>query len=289
MRNTWIGGEIAGFYSTEDRSLVEVGPNRQYQTIQAGINAALKGGSVIVYPKGDGSGYDETVTIPRTKPNLSIIGAGGKGAVFIEPSTEDAAGMVVHADDITLINIGVAGEDETVGVYALAGSGSRFRAYGCKFEGSEQQVRWGPGTVAQEAAGTHGNGADVLLENCEFCWGANGIVLVCTDYGAVTQFRVINPKFHNLSVKHVTEVVGSGGSAAVMFTNLEINGGVFDDLEDGTDPTNYIDLNGDNANTGIVTKCSFPVALNSGLNLVSTALKWVGNLHPAGLSTGQPS
>jgi hypothetical protein len=233
--------------------------------------------------------YDESPTISRSLNHITIIGTNGRGAAYIDPSTEDADGLTVHADDVTLINVGVAAEDETSGNYSLQVTGSRFRAYGCKIEGGEQQIRIGPGTVAQEAAGTHGVAGDCLFYDCEVCWGTTGVMLVCTDYGAVTQLRIERTRFHNLTSKHVTEVAGSGGSAAVMFTNLQLIENTHDDLEDGTAPTNYIDLNGDNANSGIVTDCRFPTAINSTLNLVSTALHWVCNRHTGGISTGQPS
>lgn len=259
---------------------------KAFSTIQKAVDNATRGTTIIVAP----GQYDETVTISRTSAHsqLTIMGMGGRGAAFIEPSTEDAAGMVVHADDVTLINLGVAAEDDTSAA-ALTVTGSRFRAYGCKIEAGADQVVIGPGTVAQEAAGTHGVGADWLFHDCEFCWGTDGIVLTCTDYGAVTQGRIEHCRFHNLSAKHITEAVGSGGSAAVTFQNITIHACTFDDLDDGTAPTNYIDLNGDNANTGVVSQCVFPAAINSGLNLVSTAMHWVSNYHTGGVSTGQPS
>lgn len=235
--------------------------------------------------------YDESPTLSRgTHDKCTLIGLGGRGSVYIEPSTEDASGLTVHADDVTIVNIGCAAEDTTAGNYALIVSGDRFRAYGCKLEGGEDQFRVGPGTIAQEAAGTHGTGADWLLDDCELCWGTNGINLVFTDYGAVTQGVVKGCRFHNLVTKHIKETAGSGGSAAVAFQNIQIWGNFFDDLDDGTAPgTGYIVLNGDNANTGVVANNIFPTAINSGKNLVSTAMHWVGNFHTGGLSTGQPS
>lgn len=262
-----------------------------FATIQKAIDVARRGDTIIIAP----GQYDETVTIGRTDENddalnnLTLIGCGGKGATFIEPSTEDAAGMVCHADDVTLINLGVAAEDSTSAA-ALTVTGARFRAFNSKIEGGADQLVIGPGTVAQvDTAQTHGDAGDCYFYNCEFAWGVDGIVLTCTDYGAVTQLRLEKCRFHNLSGKHITEAVGSGGSAAVTFQNLTIIDCDHDDLDDGTAPTNYIDLNGDNANTGVVTRCSFPTAINSGLNLVSTAVHWVSNFHTGGISTGQPS
>lgn len=261
-----------------------------FDTIQAAVDAAIRGDNILIAP----GQYDETVTIGRTDAqgnalnNLTIIGLGGRGAAFIEPSTEDANGLVCHADDVSIFNLGIAGEDETSAV-ALTVTGARFRAFSCKIEGGADQLVIGPGTDAQVTAGTRGTGADFLFQDCEFCWGTDGIVLTCTDYGAVTNGRFERCRFHNLTAKHVTEAVGSGGSASVAFRNITIVDCDFDNLEDGTAPTNYIDLNGDNANTGIVTRCSFPTAINSGLNLVSTAVHWVSNFHTGGISTAQPS
>lgn len=267
-------------------------PSDPKETLTHTLTKVRRSDNIICFP----GQYDESPTIPRVNSlngdalnNLTIVSAGGRGAAFIDPTTEDADGLIVHADDVTLIGIGVAAEDTSASNYALQVTGSRFRAYGCKIEAGEQQVRIGPGTVAQETAGTHGVAGDCLFVDCEICWGTDGFIVVCTDYGAATQIRLEHCRFHNLSGKHVTEVVGSGGAAAVMFQNFQIVECDFDDLDDGTAPTNYIDLNGDNANTGIVTRCSFPTAINSGLNLVSTAMHWVCNYHTGGISTGQPS
>jgi len=255
-----------------------------YATIQDAVDDAVAGDRILVAP----GAYDETVTILRAQSNLTIVGMGGRGAVFIEPSTEDAGGMVCHADDVTLVNVGVAGEDETSAV-ALLVTGSRFRAYGCKLEGGLTQLALGPGTVILEDAGTQGRGADALFDDCEFAWGTNGVVLTASDFGAVTQARFRGCKFHNLTAAAFEESNGSGGSASVHYRNLEISDCTFDDIEGGAAPTKYLSLNDDNGNDGIVTNCRFPTAINSGLNLVSTALHWVSNFHTGGVSTAQPS
>lgn len=269
-------------------------PDYPFATIQRAIDVAASlyndGVGIMVAPKRDASGYDETVTIARTLTGpVYIIGGGGRGATFIDPSTEDANGMIVHADDVTLVNVGIAAEDTTAGNESLIVTGSRFRAYGCKLEGGAIQALLGPGTVALEAAGTQGRGGDMLFEDCEFCWGTDGVWLQGTDFGGVTQVFFKHCLLHNLTGKHITENVGSGGAAAVTFFNFLCHACTFMPLEDGTAPTNYIDLNADNANTGVVSNCIFPTAIDSGKNLVSTAVLWTGNFHTGGLSTGQPS
>lgn len=256
------------------------GKNKAYQTIQAAVNDAEAGAVILIAP----GRYDETVTIPRTTGAIMLVGMGGRGAAYIQPSTEDAGGMVCHADDVTLLNLGVAGEDATSAV-ALTVTGARFRAHWCKLEGGLTQLTLGPGTVAQIAAGTHGDGADALFEDCELTWGTNGAILKASDYGAVTQARFRRNLFRNLSAAAFEE---SGGTASIRFRDLLIEGNIFAENE-GAPPTKYISLNDDNGNDGLVVGNYFQTALNGGLNLVSTSLIWAGNFHIAGLSTTQPS
>lgn len=258
-------------------------PAGAFRSIADAISAAAAGDMILIAP----GGYDPAavITIPRTKSKLTVVGLGGRGAAFIEPSTEDQAGMIVHADDVSIYNLGIAGEDETSAI-ALKVTGSRFRAYGCKFEGGLTQLAIGPGTVAQEAADTHGRGADALFDDCEFCWGTNGVVLTATDFGAVTQNRFQRCRFHDLTAASFEE---AGGSVDIRYRGLVIDACIFEDVEDGTPPTKWISLNDDNANTGQVSGCAFPTAINGGLNLVSTACHWVSNYHTGGISTAQPS
>jgi hypothetical protein len=262
--------------------------SKAFRTITKAVALAVAGDVFYLAP----GRYDEAlITVSRKDAanrdlnNLQFVGVGGRGSVFIEPSTEDQGGMVVHADDVTLINIGVAAEDETSAV-ALTVTGARFRAYGCKIEGGASQIVIGPGTDAQITAGTRGDGADALFRDCEICWGTNGIVLTASDYGAVTQPRFERCRFHDLSAASFEE---AGGSVDIRFRGLVVDGCIFEPNEDGTIPTKYLSLNDDNTNAGVVADCQFPCAINSGNNLVSTAVLWVANKHTGGISTGQPS
>lgn len=263
-----------------------------FATVQHAVDAATvnnaTGWAIFVAP----GSYDETVTIAR--PTIGsfagqIIGYGPKGSVALAPSTVNAGALINHADDITLINFGAAANGTGT---AVINTGARFNAYGSKFEnddGTGLCVQMTLGTVAQRAAKTRGGGADCALLGCELAWAASGLELTCTDYGAVTELRVEGCYFHDLDTKHILETVGSGGSAAVMFNSLLLRNNVHGRDEAGTEPTDYILLNGSNANAGLVTGCQFPSALAGGKNLVSTLLLWVGNLHTGGISTTQPS
>ena len=281
LDNSWFVDPVNGNNARDGRSY-----GTSKLTLASVLALAVSGDFIFIYP---GQLDEGGLNIARAQSKLTLIGVGGRGSVFIEPSTEDLDGLAIHADDVTLINIGIAAEDETAGNLALDVTGSRLRAYGCKIEGGEDQLSIGPGTVAQEAAGTRGRGGDCAFYDCEFCWGTNGVDLVCTDFGAVTQVKFYNCLFHNITGSHVKETVGSGGSAAVGYRDIWFTDCFFSDLEDGTAPTKYFDLNDNNANTGVVTRCSLPTAINSGLNLVSTAMHWVSNFHTGGISTAQPS
>lgn len=248
--------------------------------LQAAITKARAGATLIVAP----GTYEENIIIPRTLSALTLIGAGGRGSVAIEALTNGVA-LLNHADDVTLVNIGLGGNGTGAG---LVNDGRRLRMAGCKLEAGADAAILAVGTVAQQEAGTYGDGSDALIEDCEFAWATNGLVLRCSDYGAVTQARLRNCVFHNLT-NHVTERVGSGGSAAVGHRDLEVGHCHFLRAEDGSNPTKFFDLNDSNDNTGEVYGCTFPVAANSGLSLVSTKVLWVGNFYPAGVSAGQPS
>jgi hypothetical protein len=256
-----------------------VSPGRE--TLQRAISSVPSGTTLYLAP-GD---YEESVVIPGTKDNLTLVGLGGRGAVAIVAGTNGVA-LTNHGRDVTLVNIGMEGDGTGGG---LVNTGRRFRCVACKIEGGADAAIIGPGTVAQIAASTADKGDDGLLEDCEFAYATNGVVLRSSDYGACGQNRMRRCTFHNLAEAHVTERVGSGGSAPVGYRDLELTDCVFLAAEDGGMPTKFLDLNDDNANTGQVSRCVFPVALTSGLSLVSTAVLWVANHHPAGLSTGQPS
>jgi len=261
-----------------------VGPNKSFQ--QA-INQSVPG-TVIVAASGS---YSETVTIARGKGPLTLVCPGPKGSCAIAPTSSNAGALINNSDDITLINIGQA----AVGTgKALVNTGSRLREFLCKLEnddGTGLCAQMTLNTVAQHDATPRlkGNGGDCLFSGCEFAWAASGIELVCTDYGAVTELQLVDSLFHDMDTKHIYETVGSGGSAAVMFASLLIDSCRFMRNEAGTEPTNYIDLNGSNANSGMVSRSSFATALAGGKNLVSTALLWVSNYHTGGVSGAQPS
>lgn len=251
-----------------------------FATVQAAIDAVTGFDDIFIAP----GEYDEAVTV--NKAQVSLVGLGGRGAVFIAPSATNATGVTITKDDVTLDNIGCDGDGTG---YGLLNYGRRTRAYRSKIEGGTDGLRLTLGTVAQIAAGTHGKGDDVWFVDCEFAWNTNGVTFVGTDYGAVTEAHIRDCTFHDNTAADMEEAHGAGGAITLHYWGLDVGDCTFLRQQDGTEPTKYLSLNDDNTNAGVVHGCTFPTALTSGKNLVSTSLLWVANYHPAGLSTGQPS
>src|SRR5436309_55445 len=102
-----------------DASVGTGGSGGSYASAYKTLAAAAAGDTLLLAP----GAYDEaTVTIPRGK-NLTLIGVGARGEVGLAPSTAGVEGLLVHADDVTLINVGVAAPSGAD--YAIKVTGSR--------------------------------------------------------------------------------------------------------------------------------------------------------------------
>jgi len=214
------------------------------------------------------------LVIPEDLTNITIIGAGGRGACYIEPPVTTDEGLSVLADDVTLINVGVA--KGATGDYALsvgsAGvSPDRFRGYGCKIEGDGVAARM------------YGAG-DVLFEDSEFCWCGTGIQFRSNLIGFNTQIYIRKCRFHNF----VDAGLGQF-AAAQQVNNLNLEDCSFEEQEDGTAPTDFI-LLADNLNTGFIHGNRFATPTNAtGVLTIGTGILWGPNGTEAGWSTARPS
>ena len=120
------------------------------------------------------------------------------------------------------------------------------------------------------------------LYGSEIAWAANGVQYNIST-SASTEELLKGCWFHNISGTHV----GEGGAGSVIAGAIEDC--TFGENEDAA-AAYFIKLNtGGNTDTGIITRNSFPVAINSGKNLVSTGLTWVCNYMTGGISAAQPS
>jgi len=264
---------------------------KAFRTVQSAVNdAALWPGSVVLIAPGV---YDETVTIARPAAGssyMTLFGMGNRGDVRITPSTTNAGAMLNHADDTTLVNISATSNGTGT---SLVNSGTRLRANQCRFSNTLSTtglaVNMLRGTAAQVTALTNGTASDGRFTDCTFSFAATGLTVSCTDGGAITNLVVDGCRFHDIGTGHVTEVVVAGGAAAATHFGLCIRNCSFERDSAGAQPTKYILLNASNVNNGIVYNCYFPTAIAGGLNLVSTLLFWIGNLHIAGIAGAQPS
>ena len=281
------GGSV---FFVDPRAYLSTTGENTVLTIQAAVTAAAATGKPATILVAPGT-YAETVTIARPtggSATLFIQGMGPNGSVVIDPAGANTNALVNHADGVSLINLTMVGTGTGAG---LVNTGANFNAYGCAMEGDTtgdcaQMTR---GTVAQAAAGTHGTGADCLLASCEFSLATNGVEIVCTDAGEIVRLQIQDGWFHDVSALHIYETVGSGGAASAMYGGLKLEGNTHQDSIAGTQPTDYVLLNGDNANAGIMAFCVFPTTFAGGKVLLSTALISVGNFFTGGISTGQPS
>lgn len=268
---------------------------RLFPTLQLAVDSGAivpyRGDEILVAP----GVLDETVTIPGTNVltgtqngGFKIIGLGGRGDCAVAPSTAGAKAVVNNADDVTIINLDMAGN--TTATSALFSTGSRLRLVDCKVEGvdtSGAAITLAPGSVAQVAAGTAGNCGDVDLGNVEICWSKNGLELKASDYGVPTQVVMTGARIHNVDG---TEIIGTPGAFGIdSVRNLEVVDCILDRMEDGTKPSDFIDVNGA-TDTGLVTGCRIALATNAVADLkVGAGILWVANMTEAGVSTARPA
>jgi hypothetical protein len=247
-----------------DRPSSGRGQRSPFQTITYALSRVLAGDVIAIMP----GSYDEQVTIAAAKSGISLIGLGNRGSVCIAPSGTNKTALTVSADDVTLINIGCEG-DGTGGGLVVSDDVARFRAYGCKLEG---------GALATKLIGV----GDLLMDDCEYCWTASGLLFAVGAEGFCTQVKISRPRFHNC------ETVCAGLATNGGVVNLDLSEGVFDNAEDGTPPTDYIKIDrvGD---TGIISGCRFATATNAAAVLtIAAGIMWVGNVTEAGVSAARP-
>lgn len=257
-KNNWYVGANAPIFG------------RRVDTLAALFAIAEPGDIAFLGPQEYSEG---NLVIPATLTNFTLIGAGGRGSSFIEAPSTAIEGLQVLADDVTLFNVGVAGgatSDYALKVGSQAIDPARFRAFGCKIEG--------PDGVALSLEQT----GDALFDDCEFCWCGTAIQLDDGDVGRNTQLVIKNCRFHNF----VT--AGISALAASQVKNLQLLNNSMDQLEDGTEPTDFILLS-DNANTGLIAGNQFAIASNAAAKLtIGTGLMWGPNGTEAGWSTTRP-
>lgn len=262
------------------RNVYMVGANvptfaQSMPTIAAALAIAVDGDVIMLGPQRHQEG---NLTLAEGKDNITIIGMGNRGAAYIEPANAGDEGLQVLGDDCTLINVGVAGNatgDYGLKVGSSTATPSRFRAYGCKFEG--------PTGANPAAAVVLQQTGDTILEDCEFAWNSNALLLAAGGSSQVTQTLISKCRFHNSTTVHI------GVTAASLGNDLWIYNNYFGEDESGVAPTDFLLLS-DNAITGHIAGNFFATATNAtGVITIGTGLIYGPNGTEAGWSTARPS
>jgi hypothetical protein len=230
------------------------------ETIQEAVDKASAGDWIVVM-----SGtYDETVDVDKA---LTFYGSGGHASVIINPTTVGAVGMTISADDVKLINMSIFGEDTADYAVAIADGFSRISAYNCEFAGPDDNVFQITGAV------------NVLLQECSFSGGGNGIEII--DGAAVVPdaIYVVNCFFTDLTDAHIE-------GAATAVTRLVVADCIHDA---NVVPTKFFNVDGAGS-TGIITGCRIAHATNATAVIdIAADIFWVANMTEAGVSEARPA
>lgn len=242
-----------------------------YDTLTKAVAVAVSGDVVVVAP----GSYDEALVIDVS--GVTFVGAGRRGSASVAPSTVDAVAITVdgsaaRVSGVQLLNLGAEGNGTGGGLH-VKGDIRGFRAYGCKFEG---------GAFAAKLESTaDGDVADTILQDNEFAWTTTALDIVVSGGGdPVTQTLVKGNLFHNYTDDGV---VNSGAHSA----DLWIVENVFANQEDGSEPTQYLDIDVAST-TGVVTGNKFATTVLAAAKLALAAgVLFVGNYAEAeGPATG---
>lgn len=237
-------------------------------TIQSVVDVAAAGDIIYIEP----ATYAENLIIATA--GLTLVGMGARGQPWINPAA--GGGLQITADDVVVINLGVAGEAGAD--YALnlqASSESRF--YGCKFEGPTGVATLLDGTASAQCS-------NILFKDCEWIWCGVGVEFDNSGYGYPSQITFKDCLFGNITTAAMRDNATGGGVVDLTVTDC-----VFAAQEDGTEPTDYLVLDrvGD---TGIFSGCRFAYATNEADVLtIAAGIRWGPNGTEAGWSTARPS
>jgi hypothetical protein len=244
-------------------------PFATYPTIQEAVTNAQPGDHISIYP----GNYDEAVLIPDTKHDIVLIGASSYGSVAIAPQTAGLVPLELNgAKGVTLINIDLATFNGT-SAYALRlrEQVRRFRAFRCKFEGSDTtQVQIG-NTAADAKAPS-----DCTFDECEFAWGAGaGLKFGTSSQSFPSEIYFSRCLFHDLAGAWVA--LSAGGSfLGCAFKDCDFL------LGEGVAPTTGINVS---TATGALSGGTIQLASNAAGLGTHTNMKFMGVRFTDSLTT----
>ena len=188
-------------------------PNKAFKTIQKAIDVASPGSVIYIFPLAmeatdtDPDSYAETLIIPNSKPQLSLIGIGTGmtqgGVPQIKIGGDSTTAMLdIRAPGCLVKNLGFNGADSTGGGIKLTDNGTTYVAMGTTITGCHFKNCKCHATHATVGGAIYATGSpwQVRIQNNAFYKNLGGIVIVDTSY-SVPQDWVIQGNTFSSSVK----------------------------------------------------------------------------------------
>jgi len=272
------------------------------KTIQAAVTAAVEGDVIYVRPKTPGIwdpvGYEETVIIPYTKPNLSIIGVGTGRTLGALPHMAIGAGatamITVRAPGCRIANLSITGTSSTGGGILLDDNGSTKAAFGTTIENCYFYENQGSAAAATGGGvmwAATGGAWQTAIRNCYFMSNRAGIVLMGTSESRPTDILIEGCEFASWVSTQIDIDIdlgnGSGAQGVIIRDCIFSTPDVPAYAGAGT-TARYLDLTGCE---GIMSNCQF-ACISQGTSiktfkadgsgaLIPTAVRMSGNYGEA--------
>jgi len=244
------------------------------ESIQGAIDAAAAGD--VIYIDG-GNEYNENLTLSTS--GIALVGIGARGSARITGLAVNGTALTIDAaaaavNDVLLVNLTLAGRGTGKGLY-VQGSTRRISAHACHFDGGDTGI----GVLLESTA--FGSVVDTRFIDCQFQQVPTGLSLIGTG-GANPCTRT---RLEGCAFKHISTVC----IVSEFTRSLEIIDCTFGAQEDGTAPTDFLDIDVADT-TGLVSGCRFAFATNESDTLnIASGVMWVANATEAGWSTARPS
>lgn len=252
--------------------------HRPLLTITEALTRYSAGDRIHLFP----GEYNEAIAIEgATYNSLALYGLGNEGSVFLAPEADDAVALTIEGsagsriEDVSLFNIGCEGNGDGGGLHVV-GNVRRVRINGCKLEAG------GDGAFALKLESTAaGSVADTRIRGLsELCNALVALHIAVSGGGdPVTQTLLLGNLLHNFADNGI---LVDGAHTA----DLWVIKNSFGTLEDGTEPTQYMDIAANS--TGRIVRNDFATTVFAAAKFdIPAGILFIGNQAEAeGPATG---
>jgi hypothetical protein len=235
-------------------------------TIQSALNVSKTGDVILICP----GEYNEDLTL--TDGQVTLVGAGPRHSVRVTGTAAGTATALTLAgvSDVNLVNLNLEGRSGGAGL-VTSGQIRRLAVIGCKLHG-------GTNACALVAA-SGGQFVDVRFEDCVFANATNGLNISYTGGDPGHQILVDGCLFQKI----VTDCIVENGATH----DITVRNSTFA-ANDGTAPTQFIDLD-TTGTTGLVVGNTFHAAAHASATIaLATGVFYAGNFTEEGVNTARP-